>query len=51
VSVEEEIQERILNDGSRGEVYKRYFTPQQLARELRGGEQLFSGRWVVAVRA
>jgi ubiquinone/menaquinone biosynthesis C-methylase UbiE len=51
VSVEEEMQERILNDGSRGEVYKRYFTPQQLARELRGGEQLFSGRWFVAVRA
>jgi ubiquinone/menaquinone biosynthesis C-methylase UbiE len=51
VSVEEEIQERILNDGSRWEVYKRYFTPQQLARELRGGEQLFSGRWFVAVRA
>jgi ubiquinone/menaquinone biosynthesis C-methylase UbiE len=51
VSVEEEMQERILNDGSRWEVYKRYFTPQQLARELRGGEQLFSGRWFVAVRA
>ena len=25
----EERQERILNDGSRWEVYKRYFTPEQ----------------------
>lgn len=47
----EEHQERILNDGSRWEVYKRYFSPGQLARELGGGETLFAGRWFVAVRS
>jgi demethylmenaquinone methyltransferase/2-methoxy-6-polyprenyl-1,4-benzoquinol methylase len=46
----EEHQERILNDGSRWEVYKRYFSPDPLARELGGGETLFAGRWFVAVR-
>jgi ubiquinone/menaquinone biosynthesis C-methylase UbiE len=51
VPVDEEMQERILNDGSRWEVYKRYFTPEQLAHELGGGEELFSGRWFVVVRA
>jgi SAM-dependent methyltransferase len=47
----EERQERVLNDGSRWEVYKRYFAPEELARELGGGEALFAGRWFVAVRA
>jgi ubiquinone/menaquinone biosynthesis C-methylase UbiE len=47
----EEHQERVLNDGSRWEVYKRYFSPGQLARELGGGETLFAGRWFVAVRS
>jgi ubiquinone/menaquinone biosynthesis C-methylase UbiE len=47
----EERQERILNDGSRWEVYKRYFTPERLAAELGGGETLFAGRWFVAVRS
>ena len=47
----EEQQERILNDGSRWEVYKRYFEPDLLARELGGGETLFGDRWFVAVRA
>lgn len=47
----EERQERVLNDGSRHEVYKRYFTPGELAEELGGGETLFSGRWFVAVRS
>jgi len=46
-----EWQERILNDGSRWVVYKRFFTPDELAAELGGGETLFAGRWVVAVRA
>jgi demethylmenaquinone methyltransferase/2-methoxy-6-polyprenyl-1,4-benzoquinol methylase len=46
----EEHQERILNDGSRWEVYKRYFSPDPLARELGGGQTLFAGRWFVAVR-
>jgi ubiquinone/menaquinone biosynthesis C-methylase UbiE len=47
----EERQERILNDGSRWDVYKRYFEPEVLARELGGGETLFAGRWFVAVRS
>jgi len=51
VTVDEELQERILNDGSRWEVYKRYFTPGQLARELGGGEEVFAGRWFVVVSA
>ena len=44
-------QERILNDGTRWEVYKRYFEPDELAAELGGDETLFAGRWFVAVRA
>jgi hypothetical protein len=47
----EERQERILNDGSRWEVYKRYFEPEGLAAELDGGETVFAGRWFVAVRS
>ena len=47
----EERQERILNDGSRWEVYKRYFEPDALARELGGGSTVFAGRWFVAVRS
>jgi demethylmenaquinone methyltransferase/2-methoxy-6-polyprenyl-1,4-benzoquinol methylase len=47
----EEQQERILNDGSRWEVYKRYFTAEGLAEELGGGETIFAGRWFVAVRS
>ena len=45
----EQVQERVLNDGSRHRVYKRYFTPGQLAHELGGGRILFDGRWFVAV--
>jgi demethylmenaquinone methyltransferase/2-methoxy-6-polyprenyl-1,4-benzoquinol methylase len=44
-------QERVLNDGSRWQVYKRWFTPGGLAAELGGGETLFAGRWFVAVRS
>jgi demethylmenaquinone methyltransferase/2-methoxy-6-polyprenyl-1,4-benzoquinol methylase len=47
----EERQERVLNDGSRWEVYKRYFEPDALADELGGGEPVFAGRWFVAVRS
>ena len=47
----EEHQVRLLNDGSRWEVLKRYFSPGALARELGGGETLFAGRWFVAVRS
>ena len=45
------MQERILNDGSRWEVYKRYFTPDELLGELGGGEILLDGGWIVAVRS
>jgi demethylmenaquinone methyltransferase/2-methoxy-6-polyprenyl-1,4-benzoquinol methylase len=45
----EEYQERILNDGSRWTVYKRYFTPDGLVDELGGGRVLHAGRWFVAV--
>jgi ubiquinone/menaquinone biosynthesis C-methylase UbiE len=48
---DEEWQERILNDGTRWEVFKRYFTPEALAAELGGGSTVFAGRWFVAVRA
>jgi ubiquinone/menaquinone biosynthesis C-methylase UbiE len=47
----EEWQERVLKDGSRWTVYKRFFTPQQLLAELGGGETLYAGRWFVCVRA
>jgi ubiquinone/menaquinone biosynthesis C-methylase UbiE len=45
----EEQQERILDDGSRWEVYKRYFTGEGLASELGGGEVLLANHWFVAV--
>jgi ubiquinone/menaquinone biosynthesis C-methylase UbiE len=48
---EEELQERVLDDGSRWEVYKRYFTADRLAAELAGRETLLENRWFVAVRA
>lgn len=47
--VAEEYQERILNDGSRWEVYKRYFTGDGLAGELGGGRVLHEGHWFVVV--
>jgi ubiquinone/menaquinone biosynthesis C-methylase UbiE len=46
-----EMQERVLKDGSRWEVYKRYFTAEGLARELGGGCVVHAGRWFVAARA
>jgi ubiquinone/menaquinone biosynthesis C-methylase UbiE len=46
-----EWQERLLNDGSRWQVYKRYFEPGLLADELGGGQTLFAGRFFVAVQA
>lgn len=42
-------QERILNDGSRHVVFKRYLRAADLAAEL-GGEVLFEGEWFVAAR-
>lgn len=45
----EQWQDRVLNDGSRHRVYKRYFTAGELAGEL-GGETLFHGTWFTAAR-
>lgn len=42
-------QERVLNDGSRHRVFKRYFTGDQLAGEI-GGKILFEGQWFVVAR-
>ena len=42
-------EERVLGDGSRHQVYKRYFTAAELGGELGGGEVLFDGRWFVIV--
>jgi ubiquinone/menaquinone biosynthesis C-methylase UbiE len=50
-AVDEEIQERVLNDGSRWEVYKRWFTGGGLVEELGGGTVLHDGRWFVVVRS
>jgi demethylmenaquinone methyltransferase/2-methoxy-6-polyprenyl-1,4-benzoquinol methylase len=50
-TVDEEWQERVLNDGSRWKVFKRYFTPEGLAAELGGGETLHAGHAFVVVRS
>jgi ubiquinone/menaquinone biosynthesis C-methylase UbiE len=44
-----EWQERVLNDGSRWEVFKRYFTADGLIDELGGGRVVHAGTWFVAV--
>ncbi|MGH3003389.1 MAG: class I SAM-dependent methyltransferase [Gaiellaceae bacterium] len=49
--VDEDVQRRVLNDGSRWEVYKRWFTGCGLTEELAGGDVLHEGRWFVAVRS
>jgi ubiquinone/menaquinone biosynthesis C-methylase UbiE len=49
--VDDEYQPRVLKDGSRWEVYKRYFTGAGLADEIGGGETVFEGRWFVVVRS
>ena len=46
----EQWQQRVLNDGSRHRVYKRYLRPDQLAAEI-GGQVLWSGQWFVAAGA
>jgi demethylmenaquinone methyltransferase/2-methoxy-6-polyprenyl-1,4-benzoquinol methylase len=46
----EEWQERVLNDGSRHRVFKRYLSAARLAAEI-GGEPLMEGRWFVAARS
>jgi ubiquinone/menaquinone biosynthesis C-methylase UbiE len=47
----EEWQERVLNDGSRFQVYKRYFDAGELARSLGGGTVLHASDWFVMVSA
>jgi demethylmenaquinone methyltransferase/2-methoxy-6-polyprenyl-1,4-benzoquinol methylase len=49
--VPEDWAERVLDDGSRHAVYKRWFTGPGLAEELGGAEVLHDGPWFVAVRA
>jgi demethylmenaquinone methyltransferase/2-methoxy-6-polyprenyl-1,4-benzoquinol methylase len=49
--VDVESQPRVLNDGTRWEVYKRFFTPESLLAELGPGETLHTGHWFVAVRS
>jgi demethylmenaquinone methyltransferase/2-methoxy-6-polyprenyl-1,4-benzoquinol methylase len=44
-------QERVLGDGSRHRVYKRWFTADGLATELGGATTLHDGRWFVVVAA
>jgi ubiquinone/menaquinone biosynthesis C-methylase UbiE len=48
---DEEMQTRVLNDGSEWTVYKRWFSGPGLAAELGGGNVLHDGNWFVAVRA
>jgi len=47
----EEWQDRVLGDGSRTRVYKRWFTADGLAQELGGGDVLLDGDWFVVVRS
>ena len=51
VDVDERMSPRVLNDGSRWEVYKRYFPGAGLVHELGGGEVLHEGDWFVVVRS
>jgi SAM-dependent methyltransferase len=45
----ERMDPRVLNDGTRYEVFKRWFEPEELVAELGGGEVVHAGRWFVAV--
>jgi len=47
----ERMDPRVLGDGSRHEVFKRWFDPPQLLAELGGGEIVHAGTWFVAVLA
>lgn len=51
--VDEEWSQRALRDGSRWEVYKRWFEPAALLDELAGsaGDVLHAGHWFLVVRA
>jgi ubiquinone/menaquinone biosynthesis C-methylase UbiE len=47
----DEWQDRVLNDGTHWQVFKRFFTADGLLAELGGGEVLHEGTWFVLVRA
>ena len=49
--VEDLWQPRVLEDGTRWEVYKRWFAPDSLLAELDGGDVLHAGHWFVVVRS
>jgi ubiquinone/menaquinone biosynthesis C-methylase UbiE len=49
--VGEEMQTRVLDDGSEWQVLKRWFTGAGLLEELGGGEVLHEGKWFVVVRS
>ena len=49
--VDEEMSQRVLEDGSRWQIYKRWFAAAALADELGGGDVLYEGRWFVMIRA
>jgi ubiquinone/menaquinone biosynthesis C-methylase UbiE len=49
-SASDQWQERVLNDGSVHQVFKRYLPAEQLAEEI-GGQPLLDGRWFVVARA
>ncbi len=42
-------QERTLNDDTTHSVYKRWFTPESLQRELGAGEVFHGGPWLIGV--
>ena len=47
----ERLDPRVLSDGSRHAVFKRWFEPDELAVELGGGAIVHAGHWFVAVLA
>lgn len=49
--LDEEMQTRVLDDGSEWQVFKRWFTGAGLLEELGGGEVLHEGPWFVVVRS
>jgi len=48
-SARDEWQERVLDDGTRHRVYKRFFRGAELAAEIGGGEVLHDGSWFTVV--
>ena len=47
----ERYEERMLQDGTRWTVFKRYFRPEQLVNELGGAEVLHAGHYFLVVRS